>query len=188
MENGGCHTVVCWCWLCVTVRYESSRCAHWYIFNLVPCFPPSAYVFRVWWVQHRALIKEQVSSSETRPSKYTFLMVASKKGRQKLYIKNRTPRQGDDKRYRGEWRMDCSAGREEWNSIRPHSSTKKSVKDLTLLSSLFFLVSFLLVKLIPSHELTHEIINQGTNQDTINTIEPLSNNAWSNFAEQSMTS
>lgn len=38
-----------------------------------------------------------MSSSETRPSKYTFLMVASKKkgDRQKLYIKKRKKEKGE---------------------------------------------------------------------------------------------
>lgn len=66
-------------------------------------------------------IKRQMSSSETRPSKYTFLMVASKKkgDRQKLYIKKRkrrTPRRGggeDEDRYSGEWKMDRSVEGEE---------------------------------------------------------------------------
>lgn len=66
---------------------------HQYILNLVPCFPPSARLQGVV-VQHKAPIKGQMSSSKTRPSKYTFLMVASKKGRQKLYIKQKLQDRG----------------------------------------------------------------------------------------------
>lgn len=66
---------------------------HRYILNLVPCFPPSARLQGVV-VQHKAPIKGQMSSSKTRPSKYTFLMVASKKGRQKLYIKQKLQDRG----------------------------------------------------------------------------------------------
>lgn len=57
---------------------------HGHILNLVPCFPQSARLQGVV-VQHKAPAKGQMSSSKTCPSKYTFLLVASKKGRQTVH-------------------------------------------------------------------------------------------------------
>lgn len=49
-------------------------------------------------VQHRALVKGQMSSSETCPSKYTFHMVASKKGRQTVHKKQNSKTGGGEKK------------------------------------------------------------------------------------------
>lgn len=57
MENGGCHPLVCWYWLCVT------QVVHWYPLASVPFFPPSACVFRAWWCS------AQTSSHENKSIK-----------------------------------------------------------------------------------------------------------------------
>lgn len=51
---------VCRCWLRVDGGYESSQCAQisFFFFDLVPCFPPGAYVFRVWWSSTGAFVEK----------------------------------------------------------------------------------------------------------------------------------
>lgn len=124
VKNGGCRTVVCWCWLCVTVRYESPRYARIYFLTWSHAFLP-VLVFRVWWCSTKPREKGKMSSSKTCPSKYTFLMVASKKGRQKLYIKQNSRTRGgqEGEKERGmEDGLICQE--KEWNRVRKKKTRK----------------------------------------------------------------
>lgn len=106
MENGWRHIGVSRRWLCVTGGYESSQCADIF-FNLVPCFPPGAYVFRLWWCSTEPC-KRANEFFHTMSFKIHILVVASQqqqkrkeKGRQTLHKEKKLQDRGTKKGTKG---------------------------------------------------------------------------------------
>lgn len=133
MENGGCHVAVCWCWLCVIGGYESSRCALIYIYifflKLGPMLSSRCLRLQGVVVQHRAPIKGRMSSSETRPSKYTILMVASKKGRQTETV-HKKKKKKNELQDKGGWKG--TKGNGGWTDLQREKRHKLDQAVLTM--------------------------------------------------------